>query len=147
MLKLKVLTSLGLATVLLAGCASAAAAPQPGQTALDAGQVHATLSDNMKISVDKTTVPAGLITFVVKNSGAVVHELVVLQTTAAEDKVGADADEAGKMDETGNVGETGDMKAGESKTFTVTLPAGHYVLICNEVGHYMSGMHMTFTVK
>ena len=56
-------------------------------------------------------------------------------------------DEAGKMDETGNVGETGDVAAGESKTFTVTLPAGHYVLICNEVGHYASGMHMAFTVN
>jgi uncharacterized cupredoxin-like copper-binding protein len=144
---LKVLAMLGLATALLAGCASAAAAPRPGQTALDAGTVHATLSDNMKIAVDKTSVPAGLVTFIVKNSGAVVHELVILQTDVAEDKVAADADEAGKMDETGNVGETGDMKAGEGKTFTVTLPAGHYVLMCNEIGHYTSGMHLTFTVK
>lgn len=146
-MKLKVLAMLGLASALLAGCASTAAAPRPGQTALDAGTVHATLADTMKIALDKTSVPAGLVTFVVKNNGAVVHELVVLQTDAAEDKVASDADEAGKMDETGNVGESGDMNAGESKTFSVTLPAGHYVLICNEIGHFMAGMHLTFTVK
>jgi len=39
------------------------------------------------------------------------------------------------------------MNIGETKTFTVTLPAGHYVLMCNEIGHYSAGMHMTFTVN
>ena len=51
------------------------------------------------------------------------------------------------MDETGNVGETGDMRIGESKTFTVTLSAGRYLLMCNEIGHYGSGIHMAFTVN
>ena len=82
-----------------------------------------------------------------KNNGAVVHELVVIQTDVAQDKLAVNTEEAGKMDETGNVGETGDVEAGASKTFTVTLPAGHYVLMCNEIGHYGSGMHMTFTVN
>jgi uncharacterized cupredoxin-like copper-binding protein len=122
------------------GCSGAAAAPTQG------GTVNATLTD-MKISLDRTSVPAGTITFVVKNTGAIEHELVVLQTDTAQDKIAMDMDEAGKMDETGNVGETGDVDAGGSKTFTVTLPAGHYVLMCNEVGHYAAGMHMTFTVN
>jgi len=65
----------------------------------------------------------------------------------AQDKIAMNMDEAGKMDETGNVAETGDVDAGQSKTFTVTLPAGHYVLMCNEIGHYEAGMHMTFTVN
>ena len=136
---LKILGMLALATTILAGCSTAAATPK-------SATVNATLTD-MKISLDKTNVPAGEITFVVKNSGGVVHELVVLQTTLAQDKIAMDMDEAGKMDETGNVGETGDVEAGASKTFTVTLPAGHYVLMCNEIGHYGSGMHMTFTVN
>ena len=61
--------------------------------------------------------PAGPISFVVKNTGAVVHELVVIKTDASQDKLAADADEVGKMDETGNV------------------------------GHYGSGMHRAFTVN
>jgi uncharacterized cupredoxin-like copper-binding protein len=137
MFKLKLAAILAITAALAVGCA--AAAPQ-------GGTVNATLSD-MKISLDRTSIPAGTITFVVKNTGAVEHELVVLQTNTAQDKIGSDADEAGKMDETGNVGETGDMNVGETKTFTITLPAGHYVLMCNEIGHYSAGMHMTFTVN
>ena len=83
----------------------------------------------MKIALDRATVPAGQVTFVVT------------------DQIAANADEAGKMDETGNIGETGEMDTGTSKTFTVTLSAGHYILMCNEVGHYTSGMHMAFTVN
>lgn len=138
MLKLKIFGAVALAATILAGCSAGAAAPQT--------TVNATLTD-MKITVDRTSVPAGQVTFVVKNTGAVIHELVVLQTSLSQDKIPADADEAGKMDETGNVGETGDVIATGSKTFTATLPAGHYVLMCNEVGHYAAGMHMTFTVN
>jgi uncharacterized cupredoxin-like copper-binding protein len=140
MINLKLAAILAITAALAVGCAGAAAAPTKG------GTVNATLSD-MKISLDRTSIPAGTITFVVKNTGAVEHELVVLQTDVAQDKVAMDADEAGKMDETGNVGETGDMNVGETKTFTVILPAGHYVLMCNEVGHYAAGMHLSFTVN
>ena len=129
-------TSIIAATIaaLAAGCA-----PQ-------GGVVNATLTE-MKISLDRTSVPAGPVTFNVKNSGTIEHELVVLKTDAAEDKILPDNEEPGKMDETGNVGETGEVPAGTSKSFTVTLAAGHYVLMCNEVGHYPAGMHLTFTVN
>jgi len=141
MRKLKVLAMLATAAALVVGCTAAAApAPVPG------GTVNATLTD-MKIAVDRTSISAGAITFVVKNSGVVAHELVVIQTDVAQDKLAVNTEEAGKMDETGNVGETGDVIAGASNTFTVTLPAGHYVLMCNEIGHYGMGMHMAFTVN
>ena len=71
----------------------------------------------------------------------------MIKTDASEDKLAADAAEVGKMDETGNVGETGDIQIGESKTFTVTFSAGRYMLTCNEIGHYGSGMHRAFTVN
>ena len=138
---LKIFAMIGIAAALVTGC-SAAASTTPAQ----GGTITATLTD-MKVAVDKNNVPAGPVTFVVKNTGAVVHELVVIKTDVSQDKLAADADEVGKMDETGNVGETGDMQMGESKTFTVTLGAGHYVLMCNEIGHYGSGMHMAFTVN
>ena len=146
MIKLKALAMLAIATTLLAGCASTAAAPATVAPAAAGGTVNATLTD-MKISVDKTAVAAGPVTFVVKNSGAVVHELVVLKTDVSQDKIAMGTEVAGKVDETGNVGETGDVVASGSNTFVVTLPAGHYVLICNEVGHYEAGMHMTFMVN
>ena len=145
MFKLKLVTMLAIAAALVVGC-TAAAAPVAPVAVAKGGTVNATLTD-MKIVVDRTSIPSGLVTFVVKNNGAVVHELVVIQTDVAQDKIAMNMDEAGKMDETGNVGETGDVGTGESKTFSVTLPAGHYVLMCNEIGHYGSGMHMTFMVN
>jgi len=144
-IKLKSLAMLTVATALLASCAGTAAAPAAPVAVVSGGTINATLTD-MKISVDKTSISAGTVKFVVKNSGAVIHELVVMKTDVAQDKLVA-GDEAGKVDETGNVAETGDVIAGGSNTFSVLLPAGHYVLICNEVGHYVGGMHMPFTVN
>lgn len=118
---------------------AAAAVPEKG------GTVNVTLTD-MQISVDRTTILEGSVIFVVKNSGAVVHEFVVLHTDVPQDKLVPDRAQDGKVDETGNVGETGEVNPGESKTFTITIPAGAYVLICNEVGHYAAGMHLAFTV-
>jgi uncharacterized cupredoxin-like copper-binding protein len=107
--------------------------------------INATLTD-MKITIDRTSVSEGPVTFVVKNNGSVVHEFDVIRTDAPEDKLPLDPNQPGKVDETGNVGETGEIDPGESQTFTITIPAGHYVIMCNEVGHYAAGMHLAFTV-
>lgn len=144
---IKILGLSALAVAIATGCAtSAVKAPAANVAATPGGTVTATLTD-MKISLDRATINAGQVTFVVKNAGAVAHELVVLQTKVSADKLAPNADEAGKMDETGNIGETGDMEVGGTKTFTVMLPAGSYVLMCNEVGHYASGMRMAFIVN
>ena len=149
---------IALVAVLVVGC-TAAGVPARGTT------VNSTLTDEMTmtgyggttgmmgnagrglISVDRSSVPSGQVTFVVKNGGLLVHEFVVLQTEVAHDKIRAASSEPGKVDETGSVGETGALNAGESKTLTLTLAAGHYVLMCNEVGHYEGGMHLAFTVN
>jgi len=39
------------------------------------------------------------------------------------------------------------MAVGETKTFTVDLAPGNYVLICNQPAHYQLGMHIAFVVK
>lgn len=130
------------ALIVIAGLfASACGTPAAGSTT-----VSVALTDS-KITASTLTVPAGNVTFDVKNTGSMVHELVVLKTSLAEDKIGPDANEPGKVSEDGNVGETDEMDAGTSKTFSLILGPGHYVLICNEVGHYALGMHATFTVK
>lgn len=110
------------------------------------GTVNATLTDS-KILVDRDNISAGTVVFTVKNTGTVEHELVVLKTDVAADKIKADADEPGKMSEEGSLGESGDIAAGETKTFNLNLAAGHYVFMCNQPGHYLLGMHIAFTVK
>ena len=125
--------------LLVAGACSSASGP-------GGGTVNATLTDS-KILLDRDNISAGTVVFTVKNTGTVEHELVVLKTDVAADKIKPDADEPGKMSEEGSLGESGDIAAGETKTFKLDLSAGHYVFICNQPGHYLLGMHIAFTVK
>ncbi len=110
------------------------------------GTVNATLTDS-KIVLDKAVVSSGKITFNVKNAGTTVHELVVLKTDLAQDKILANPDEPGKMSEDGSLGEIADLNVGETKPFTLDLEPGNYVLMYNETGHYLLGMHIAFVVK
>jgi uncharacterized cupredoxin-like copper-binding protein len=86
---------------------------------------------------------AGKVTFAVRNTGKVTHEMVVIRT----DKPAAGLLKGSRADETGNVGETGDLTPGAAKTFALTLKPGHYALICNLPGHYAAGQHTDFTVR
>jgi len=116
-----------------------------GQTA-SGGSVGVTLTDK-GVTLAQSSVNAGAVTFSVKNSGTIAHELVVIKTDVPADKIQPNPDEAGKMSEEGSLGESGDMAAGEAKDFTLTLTPGKYVLMCNQPGHYMVGMHVAFEVK
>ena len=104
------------------------------------------------------TVPAGTVTFVVKNTGPDdVHEMVVVRTDLDPDALPVDKD--GKAAEEGagitSLGETGDIAVGETKQASFELTPGKYVLICNIVqtepdgsleAHYKVGMRTAFTV-
>ncbi len=132
---MRVLSAIVVVAFLLTACGTA-----------DNGRVNVTLTDN-KIVLDRASVQHGNVTFVVKNTGTVVHELVVLKTDIAADKIPADPDEQGKVEEEGSQGESGDLDKGEAKEFTLNLTSGRYALICNQVGHYAAGMHIAFEVK
>jgi len=90
-----------------------------------------------------STVPAGKVIFHVANDGSMLHEMVVVKTdkTAAQLKLAN-----GEADETNSVGEAPDIKAGRTKSVTLDLTAGHYVLLCNLPGHFAQGMYAEFTV-
>ena len=126
----------------LAGCSS---------EKKDARAVAVTLGDFV-IRTKTNSVPAGAVTFKIKNAGGLEHEMVVFKVDAISDiptKADGEADEEG-VNESLHMGEIAHIKASQSKTWKVTLPAGKYVLLCNlnEGGHvhYQKGMHTTFTV-
>jgi len=116
------------------------------------------LAGSMTLVATPTSVPAGDVTFVVKNTGTIDHEMVVLKSSVAFDQLpvtyGGDppapvASGADKVSEAGNVGETGDpnLKPGVTRTFTIkNMVAGSYVLVCNIAKHYPKGMRAAFTV-
>lgn len=108
--------------------------------------VNVTMIDyEMQLSTD--TVKAGEVTFNIQNdSDITVHEFVVVKTDtmAADIPVGEDL----LVDESlfTPVDEVEDIPAGEGGKLTVTLDAGHYILLCNIAGHYQLGMHADFNV-
>lgn len=111
--------------------------------------VNVTLSE-FKVEMDKTQVPAGNVTFQVKNGGTIVHEFVVFKTDDAADALpkASEDDEVNEDDATlTSMGEVEDVEVGSTKSFSADLQPGKYVAICNVEGHYGSGMHIAFTVQ
>jgi uncharacterized cupredoxin-like copper-binding protein len=98
----------------------------------------------MAITPSTLKARAGRVTFEVTNVGKTTHELVVIRTKDAPGKLPLTGSTAS---ETGNVGETGDLGAGKSKTFSLDLTKGRYVVICNVPGHYMAGMRGALVVS
>lgn len=100
------------------------------------------------------SVPAGIVSFVVSNTGALVHELVILRLPAdgpGTRPTGSD----GKIDESQSLGEasrscgagTGDgISPGSTAWTTVTLKPGRYELVCDQPWHYAAGMFGVLTV-
>jgi len=104
--------------------------------------VNVSLTD-FKIAPTESTVPAGKVTFVAKNAGDEEHEMVVVRTNKSAGSLlkGSEASEAGAVDE------IPEFKAGATKSLTVNLKPGHYVLLCNVPGHYKAGMFKNFVVR
>jgi hypothetical protein len=121
----------------------------------DGASVDVTLSEFI-VEPDPTTEDAGEIEFVGDNQGGEIHELVVVRADGADalptDDDGA-VDEA-QLEEGALIGEIEDIEAGSSKSVSLDLEAGSYVLFCNiteeedgEVeSHFAEGMHADFQV-
>lgn len=109
----------------------------------------------MTVTGGRATVPAGEVSLRARNTGMMVHELLVLPLTSSAPgtrAVGAD----GRVDETGSLGEAskscgegeGDgIAPGSASWVTLRLAAGRYELFCNEPGHYAMGMFTELDVR
>jgi uncharacterized cupredoxin-like copper-binding protein len=151
-------TRIGLSAALaslLIGCtttgsppATPSAAPSADSSDSAGTVVDAALSE-FKIDLSATSAPAGAVTFAVTNNGTTMHEFIVFQTDLAADKLPLSADGT-MVDEEGAEGltvidEIEDVEVGATTSLDVTLPAAHFVIICNVPTHYTSGMHVEFT--
>jgi uncharacterized cupredoxin-like copper-binding protein len=115
----------------------------PAAAALAGGTDKVTL-DEFSVKASPKTITAGKVKFSVKNSGSDEHELVILKTKTAASKLKVSG---GRAKTSGEVAEIEDIAGGKTKSKTVTLKKGHYVLICNLPGHYQQGMRTDLTVK
>jgi uncharacterized cupredoxin-like copper-binding protein len=103
-------------------------------------EVHVTLHE-FEVVMDKTSVPAGPVTFIIENTGGLVHELVLEKAGQPDTPFEAD----------GKVSEAEDIEPNTTTTLEWTLDEpGEYQLACHvdkdDVDHYAQGMVKTFTV-
>lgn len=154
--------SLAVVSVLLvAGCSKSDSDTDKATTTVAGGGVKVTQATNatvvnmevgdtkgvdgpMTMTVDKASVPAGQVKFVAKNTGTIVHEVIVLKTDTPVDQLKVNAD--GRVSEADSVGEISEFDAGTTSDVTLNLKPGKYVLVCNIKDHYTMGMRTGFTV-
>jgi uncharacterized cupredoxin-like copper-binding protein len=123
---------------------SAAASPTGGGTptagAPAAGGPGTTIAATEKeyaIALDKSSVPAGNVTFTVQNAGSLPHTIAVTPGDGASKAKGV----------TGTViGDSGNIDAGKAGTLTVALQPGTYQVVCTVPGHVQLGMIVQLTV-
>lgn len=111
--------------------------------------MHGMMQDaTMGITVDKASVPAGKITFEVKNASAdTEHEMIVAPVSGPDTPLAYNEAES-RVDEdaAGSLGEVEELEPGESGSLSLTLTPGTYILYCNIASHYQAGMWTILTV-
>jgi uncharacterized cupredoxin-like copper-binding protein len=153
------LITLGLAAVSLAfaGCGgggdnetSTAQAQTPAKPS-GGGSLTIGMSDYAFSPSDPTT-NAGTVRISAPNQGQLPHELVLFKTKRSPGSLPTLSN--GEVDEEGleasgveSPGEIEDVGPGETKSASLKLTPGTYVMICNLPGHYKQGMYGTLTVK
>lgn len=127
---------------------SAASSPTLASSPTTAAKINVTETE-MAIKLPSATASAGQIDFVVHNSGKIPHEFVVLRTEVPDNQLplkGNRLDEEGKGVKQIDEIEEDDLKSGATKTLSVNLTPGRYLLVCNLPGHYQAGMKTYLTV-
>jgi uncharacterized cupredoxin-like copper-binding protein len=108
------------------------------------------LLEDFRVQQDAAVVPAGTVRFRILNQGPTSHELIVVRTDRAPDKLplqrdGLTVNEEGPGIDLVDEAE-GLLDIDDRQTLVLDLAAGNYVLYCNLEGHYLGGMHAALTV-
>jgi uncharacterized cupredoxin-like copper-binding protein len=108
------------------------------------------LLDDFTLRRDVAVVPAGTVRFRILNEGPTTHELSVIRTDRAPDKLPLQRDGLTINEDAPGmhfVNEAEGIEIGDRRTLALRLAAGNYVLYCNMEGHYLGGMHAALTVS
>lgn len=130
-----------LAVILTVAMAAALAASSIG--ASGAKTLVTVRLKEFKVLPTRLAAKHGVVSFDVRNTGTVNHELVVLKTKVAPGKLRV---KRGRAVLVGRIGRVGPLKPRLSRTLTLTLKTGKYVLLCNLPGHYQGGQRIGFGV-
>ena len=108
------------------------------------------LLDDFTLRRDVAVVPAGTVRFRILNQGPTTHELSVIRTDRAPDKLPLQRDGLTINEDAPGmhfINEAEGIEIGDRRTLALRLAAGNYVLYCNMEGHYLGGMHAELTVR
>jgi hypothetical protein len=108
-------------------------------------QLIAELRD-YRVDLNAVTLRAGPQRIGVRNPSGQVHELNLIRTDLAPDKLPYDPGRAVAVED-GLVGETKPIRSGGTARLDLVLEPGKYVVICNTPGHYQLGMRTALSVE
>lgn len=136
---------LGLAGLLAVACGGASTGAAPKTAAGGGTTVTAGLKE-FAIELNAKSAKPGAVTFKATNKGTTPHEMIVIKSDLAPDKLPV---KDGKADVAGltAVGVIAEMAAGKGDSKTFEMAAGKYLLICNVPAHYQTGMTIAFSVQ
>jgi uncharacterized cupredoxin-like copper-binding protein len=108
------------------------------------------LLEDFKVRQDAAVVPAGTVSFRIRNQGPTTHEFIVVRTDRAPDKLPLQRDGLTVNEEAPGIeliDEAEGLDIDDRQTLVLDLAAGNYVFYCNLEGHYLGGMHAALTVR
>ena len=114
------------------------------------GTLHNVLLKDFEVRQEATVVPAGTVSFLVRNQGPTTHEVIVVRTDLAPDKLPLQSDGLTVDEEERGVKlleEVEGLDIDDRETLILDLAPGRYVLYCNLEGHYLGGMYEALTVR
>jgi uncharacterized cupredoxin-like copper-binding protein len=106
--------------------------------------------EDFRVRPDAAVVPVGTVSFRILNQGPTTHEVIVVRTDRAPDKLPLQRDGLTVNEDAPGVDlldEVEGLDIGDRQTLVLGLAPGHYVLYCNLEGHYLGGMYAALTVR
>jgi uncharacterized cupredoxin-like copper-binding protein len=114
------------------------------------GTLHNVLLKDFEVQQEATVVPAGTVSFLVRNQGPTTHEVIVVRTDLAPDKLTLQDDGLTVNEEARGIKfleEVEGLDIDDRETLILDLAPGRYVLYCNLEGHYLGGMYEALIVR
>jgi uncharacterized cupredoxin-like copper-binding protein len=111
--------------------------------------VNVRLKD-FEVREDAAVVPAGTVSFRILNQGPTRHELIVVRTDRAPEKLPLQRDGLTVNEDAPGIellDEVDGLDIDDRQTLDLRLAPGNYVLYCNLEGHYLGGMHASLAVR
>jgi uncharacterized cupredoxin-like copper-binding protein len=111
--------------------------------------VNVVLND-FEVRNDASVVPAGTVSFRIRNEGPTTHEVIFVRTDRASEKLPLQRDGLTVDEEKPGIElleEVEGLDIDDRRTLVLDLTPGNYVLYCNLEGHYLGGMHEALTVR